>query len=115
MVSLLDWPYQQKAGLGGSAAWAILNGKNGIEIEEELKSGVGWQDPAICNETGLCIWKSGRKPVLYAKFNPAMLQDKMALYWTGKEHVTKDLVSRFRDYTNIKTSNASQEWLNKLL
>ena len=54
MVSLTDWCYEQKSGLGGSGAWALLNGHDGVE--SELNLGVGWQDPAIIRETGLCVW-----------------------------------------------------------
>jgi cytidyltransferase-like protein len=45
MVSLTNWCYEQKSGLGGSGAWALLNGHDGVE--SELNLGVGWQDPAI--------------------------------------------------------------------
>jgi len=50
------------AGLGGSAAHALLNGKD--PVQSELDLGVGWQDPAVIRETGLCVWRSGSKPVL---------------------------------------------------
>src|SRR6185295_7341183 len=56
-VSLRDWPYERNAGLGGSGAWALLNGKDGVGSELDL--GVGWQDPAVISETGLCVWRSG--------------------------------------------------------
>ncbi len=60
-VSLDKWPYHKPgAGLGGSAAWDILNGGDGFTFEEE--NGAGWQDPAIIHETGLCVWRSGRAP-----------------------------------------------------
>jgi hypothetical protein len=56
-------PYQAPgAGLGGSAAHAFLNGKD--PVQSELDLGVGWQDPAVIRETGLCVWRSGPKPVL---------------------------------------------------
>lgn len=50
LVSLRDWPYERNSGLGGSAAWAILNGRDGVGAELDL--GVGWQDPAIGVECG---------------------------------------------------------------
>ena len=61
-VSKSDWPYEKKSGLGGSAAWAILKGEDGVQSELDL--GVGWQDAAAINETGLCAWRSGPKPEL---------------------------------------------------
>ncbi|MEY4243233.1 MAG: hypothetical protein RLZZ245_818, partial [Verrucomicrobiota bacterium] len=57
LVSLREWPYEKQAGLGGSGAWALLNGRDGVESEIDL--GVGWQDPAVIRETGLCVWRSG--------------------------------------------------------
>jgi cytidyltransferase-like protein len=99
MVSWDHWPYEKGAGLGGSAAWAILNGLSGID--SELKMGVGWQDPAIVRETGLCVWKSGDLPVLSRKHNPNWLEGKMALLWTGKDHYSPDLLGMPRDYDAI--------------
>ena len=58
LVSLREWPYEKQAGLGGSGAWALLNGRDGFESEIDL--GVGWQDPAVIRETGLCVWRSGQ-------------------------------------------------------
>jgi cytidyltransferase-like protein len=96
MVSLYDWPYEKCSGLGGSAAFALLEGRDAVT--SELDSGVGWQDPAVIMETGLCIWRSGVSPVLEAKVNPSFLKGRMALYWTGKPHVTRDLAEQDRDY-----------------
>ena len=45
LVSLREWPFEKQAGLGGSGAWALLNGRDGVESELDL--GVGWQDPAV--------------------------------------------------------------------
>jgi len=67
LVSLDDWQYEQESGLGGSAAWYILQGENATE--KELEAGVGWQDPAVIQETGLCVWDSGKKPILEFKRN----------------------------------------------
>jgi cytidyltransferase-like protein len=99
LVSLHKWDYEECSGLGGSGAYAELIGKNGVE--SELNNGVGWQDPAISRETGLCIWRSGKRPVLEAKLNPEFLQGHMALYWTGKPHTTKDYVDMKRDFDAI--------------
>jgi len=96
MVSLYDWPYEKCSGLGGSAAYALLQGKDGVA--SELDNSVGWQDPAVIMETGLCVWKSGPRPVLEVKVNPSFLNGKMALYWTGKPHVTQALTELDRDY-----------------
>ena len=38
-VSLTDWPYERNAGLGGSGAWALLNGRDSVTSELDL--GVG--------------------------------------------------------------------------
>ena len=45
LVSLREWPYEKQAGLGGSGAWALLNGRDGFESEINL--GVGCQVPAL--------------------------------------------------------------------
>tara|TARA_X000000950_G_scaffold90012_1_gene113350 strand:+ start:3127 stop:4308 length:1182 start_codon:yes stop_codon:yes gene_type:complete len=99
-VSKTDWPYEKKSGLGGSAAWAILNGHDGVKSELDL--GVGWQDPAIINETGLCVWRSGERPTLHLKTNNDFLAGKMAIYYTGYDHDTPGNVDNLRDYQLIK-------------
>ncbi|MDB6095354.1 MAG: cytidyltransferase-related domain protein [Verrucomicrobia bacterium] len=104
MVSLRDWPYERNAGLGGSGAWALLNGRDGVLAEFDL--GVGWQDPAIIAETGLCVWRSGRRPGLELKHNGDFLRGRMALYWTGTPHDTPDVAKRSRDYDAIVRAGA---------
>lgn len=101
-VSLQKWQYEKGSGLGGSAAYAILTGKNPIKSEIDL--GVGWQDPAIILETGLCAWRSGKVPVLEIKVNPDFLNGKMALFWTGKNHFTPGKVDCMRDYNQIESA-----------
>lgn len=98
-VSLRDWPYERQAGLGGSGAWALLNGKNGVTSELDL--GVGWQDPAIIRESGLCVWRSGASPVLEVKTDGSLLRGKLALYWTGQTHDTPSVADGRRDYDGI--------------
>ncbi len=95
-VSLREWPYERNAGLGGSGAWALLNGKNGVSSELDL--GVGWQDPAVIAETGLCVWRSGGKPELEVKTDGSMLRGRMAIYWTGGAHDTPGNADNLRDY-----------------
>ncbi len=102
MVSLRDWDYEKRSGLGGSGAWALLNGEDGVE--DELALGVGWQDPAVIRETGLCAWQSGDLPVLDFKRNGDMLAGKMAIYWTGIEHDTPANVDLRRDYDRIEAA-----------
>ncbi len=102
LVSLREWPYEKQAGLGGSGAWALLNGRDGIESEIDL--GVGWQDPAVIRETGLCVWRSGPKPVLDFKHNGDFLNGRMAIYWTGLQHDTPGVANRPRDYQRIAES-----------
>jgi len=112
-VSLKNWPYEKSAGLGGSAAYAVLKMKNGIE--SELNLGVGWQDPAVIEETGLCVWRSGKKPVLEFKSNPDWLAGRMLIVWTGSAHTTPDFVDRKRDYKGIVAAGkiAAQAVLQK--
>ena len=103
-VSLDDWQYEKRSGLGGSAAHSMLRGEDPIEAELQL---AGWQDPAIIQETGVCVWKPGPKPRLYLKSNGEWLRGRMALMWTGKHHDTKHLLTRERNYEAI--AKASRE------
>jgi len=96
LVSLYDWAYEKCSGIGGSGAYALLQGKDGVA--SELEQNAGWQDPVVITETGLCVWRSGKRPVLEAKVNPSLLKGRMALYWTGGMHVTSDLTDLDRDY-----------------
>jgi hypothetical protein len=100
MVSLARWPYERPgAGLGGSAAYAILQGRDPIAAEIEI--GAGWQDPAVILETGLCAWRSGPWPVLEVKVNSDFLAGRLGLLWTGRPHYTPELAGRPRDYGTI--------------
>ncbi len=103
LVSLREWPYEKQAGLGGSGAWALLNGRDGIESEIDL--GVGWQDPAVIRETGLCVWRSGTTPVLDFKRNGDFLTGCLAILWTGVPHDTPGVVDLARDYDAIARSS----------
>jgi cytidyltransferase-like protein len=98
-VSLRDWGYERNAGLGGSGAWSLLNGNTGVE--EEIDLGVGWQDPAVIRETGLCVWRSGEHPSLELKTDGSMLRGVMALWWSGHPHDTPGMVDHVRDYSAI--------------
>lgn len=99
LVSLREWPFEKQAGLGGSGAWALINGKDGFD--SELDMGVGWQDPAVIRETGLCVWRSGEKPVLDFKQNGDFLSGRMAILWSGKPHDTPGIASMPRDFEKI--------------
>jgi cytidyltransferase-like protein len=99
-VSLRSWPYERNAGLGGSGAWALLNGKNGVDSELDL--GVGWQDPAVITESGLCVWRSGRRPDLELKTDGVFLRGRMAVFWTGKQHSTPGVANQARNYDAIE-------------
>lgn len=101
-VSLREWSYERESGLGGSGAWALLNGRDGVN--SELGLGVGWQDPAVIRETGLCVWRSGQRPVLDFKRNGDILAGLMAIAWTGKPHDTPGLADRERDFDRIAAS-----------
>jgi cytidyltransferase-like protein len=102
LVSLREWPYEKQSGLGGSGAWALLNGRDGVDSEINL--GVGWQDPAVIRETGLCVWRSGPMPVLDFKRNGDMLSGRMAISWTGSQHDTPSAANLSRDYDRIARS-----------
>ncbi len=99
LVSLKKWEYEKRSGVGGSGAWALLNGEDGISSELDL--GVGWQDPAVIQETGLCVWESGKRPVLHFKRSGDMLKGLLALYFTDIEHDTPGIAERNRDYDLI--------------
>lgn len=103
MVSMREWPYERNAGLGGSGAWAVLNGWD--PVKSELGLGVGWQDPAVISETGLCVWRSGQHPELDFKNTGAFLAGRMAVYYSGKPHDTPGLVDVKRDYKRIAQSS----------
>lgn len=100
LVSLTRWDYEQNSGLGGSGAWALLNGSDGVE--SELALGVGWQDPAIIRETGLCVWRSGERPVLHFKRNGDFLRGCMALHYTDTAHDTPANADNLRDYDLVE-------------
>ena len=102
MVSLQEWNYEQKSGLGGSGAWALLNGRDGVDSELDL--GVGWQDPAVIRESGCCVWRSGPRPELDFKRNGDFLNGLMAINWSGRDHDTPGVVDQERDYQLIARS-----------
>lgn len=104
-VSLRSWPFERNAGLGGSGAWALLSGRDGVSAELDL--GVGWQDPAVISEGGLCVWRSGQKPALDIKTDGAMVRGRMALYWSGLSHSTPDLAAVPRDFDAIARAGAA--------
>jgi cytidyltransferase-like protein len=100
LVSLKDWGYHLQSGLGGSGAWALLNGKDSIKSELDL--GVGWQDPAVIRETGICVWRSGKQPELQFKRNGDFLCGHMALHYTDIPHDTPGNADNDRDYDLIE-------------
>lgn len=95
-----DCEFKPGAGIGGSAAWWLYQGDN--TLNKEIENGVGWQDPAVIIETGLCAWRSGKKPVLEFKINPDFLNNKMALLYDKTPHETAKLTSFKRDYDMIE-------------
>lgn len=99
-ITLDDWKVPYGAGLGGSALASLLKGEN--SFKSEMGNGVGWQDPAIVLETGLCIWRSGEEPVLEAKINPDFLNGKLAIWWTGQSHNSSSISDLPRNYSLIK-------------
>lgn len=99
-VSLENWIYSQRSGLGGSSAWAYVNKINPFQYDMEHKN--GWQDSAIILETGCCVWHSGDMPVLDFKNTGAFLKGKMALFDTHVPHDTAVLAQKTRDIERIK-------------
>lgn len=104
LVTADDWPYELGGGLGGSAAKAFLDGRDGVATE--LDAGVGWQDPAVIRETGLCVWHSGPAPRLYLRSSGQQLTGRIGLVWTGRPHVAADIASMPRDYDAIEAAGA---------
>jgi len=82
--------------MGASAARSLLLGED--PITSELDMGVGWQDPAVILETGLCIWKSGAQPALVEKVSPGELglDGRMAVRWTYKRDRSSTDIGRTR-------------------
>jgi cytidyltransferase-like protein len=99
MLTLKNCEQYKAAGLGGSAAYAMLSGND--PLASELRAGVGWQDPAVIAETGLCVWNSGSKPILSMKRNPTMLVGRMALLRCSGQHVTAEIAKQSRKYGEI--------------
>jgi len=93
------WPYKMQSGLGGSAAYAILAGDDGVI--SELSAGVGWQDPAVITETGLCVWASGPRPRLVWKSAGAWLRGRMAVVYVADRDPAADIAPLTRDYAAI--------------
>lgn len=100
LVSLQRWPYRRSTGLGGNAAWALLNGQ--ASVGAELGLGMGWQDAAVIRETGLCVWRSGPSPALEFKRSGDFLSGRMALLWTDPQPGSPGLASSGRDYALIQ-------------
>lgn len=98
-VSLKEWLYRKGSGLGGSGGWSVLNGWD--PVASELGLGVGWQDPAVIAETGACVWKSGRYPVLDFKNTGEFLKGCMAVYDTRIHHDTPGLACLRRNFKKI--------------
>lgn len=98
-VSLREWLYRKGAGMGGSGGWSVLNGWD--PVKSELGLGVGWQDPAVIAETGACVWKSGRFPVLDFKNTGEFLRGRMAVYDTCLKHDTPGLAGLVRPFHRI--------------
>lgn len=102
-VSLREWEYEKCSGMGGSGAWAMLEGRDSVKAE--LALGVGWQDPAVIAETGLCVWRSGDEPILDIKSTGDFLEGRLAIYYSGQAHDTPGLVNGKRDYARIAQSS----------
>lgn len=100
LVSLNNWIYSQRSGLGGSSAWAVVNQLDPFQYDQE--HGNGWQDSAIVLETGCCVWHSGDTPQLEFKNTGSFLKGKMALFDTHIPHDTGTISNKTRDIEKIK-------------
>lgn len=80
---------------------SILTGYDGVDAE--LQAGAGWQDPAVIQETGLCVWQSGPKPLLLTKRQPdELFGGRMALLWVGaRERGTTAILTQPRNLAGI--------------
>jgi hypothetical protein len=81
---------------------AILNGQD--VRASETRSGAGWQDEAVIQETGMCSWGAGNWPDLYHQDSGEWLNGLMLIKWTGHPHSTADLVNHFHDLQAIRTA-----------
>ncbi len=107
-VSLVHWPFEKRSGLGGSAAWSILNGNNPFEFDSSLDC--GWQDGAVIREGGLCIWQSGRKPKLISKSSGAWLSGLLAISYIEERVLPIETIARLlRDYFLIEQASLQAE------
>jgi hypothetical protein len=93
-------PYRYGGGVGGSAAYAILNGQD--VRKQESAYGAGWQDEAVIQATGMCSWKAGPEPELLYQDSGEWLAGLMLIKWTTSSHDTKSLVSHFHDLQMIQ-------------
>jgi len=69
--------------------------------------GVGWQDPAIIRETGVCVWRSSARPELDFKRNGDFLNGHMALHYTDIPHDTPSNADNLRDYDLIERAGVA--------
>lgn len=95
----------QGAGIGGSAAWRILNGEDVDALE--AAQGCGWQDAAVIRRTGLCCWASGPEPVLVHHDSGDWLRGKMALLWTGQSHDSASIAKFPRYLKSIENASVA--------
>jgi hypothetical protein len=58
----------------------------------------------VIRETGVCVWRSGSRPVLEFKRSGDFLASRMAILWTAGQHDTPGVVDYPRDYDRIAES-----------
>lgn len=81
---------------------------------------VGWQETALLAETGLCVWRSGDRPVLESKHNPDWLCGLLALQRLLPQLKAEELVHMPRNYaeraeaSRIAAKAASERNVTKL-
>jgi len=97
MVSLYHWPYEKCSGLGGSGAYALLQGKDGFA--SELQNNVGWQDPVGDHGNGAYVsGRSGERPVWRQRSTHHSLRGKMATPSGPEPPMSQALADMKRDY-----------------
>jgi mevalonate kinase len=107
-TGVMVWEHNDKlvpagSGLGTSAAWHMLHGRD--VAAEESASGCGWQDEAVIKAGGLCTWQGGGdRPKLLHQSRGEFLQCRMLIWDTGKRHKTADVVGKKRDLHFITDS-----------
>lgn len=99
----LEYPWKSPSGLGGSAAMAYARGR--AAVLDEVTTSAGWQDAAVIEHRGLCVWKAGAAPCLDSAYPVDLLKGRMALLYVGPRPSTKEIQQRPRDVSLLIRSS----------